>query len=177
MSAEPVTSGAEGPATTPSVDERLQAALAAKTAAEEAQRQARDAQLRAVAELENVRKRAQRDVESAQRYALERFAAELLGVRDSLELAVSSSSGADSAALVAGQLATLQLLQAAFEKFSIQQINPAGAKFDPTLHEAVMAKPTDEAPADSVLQVLQAGYQLNGRLLRPARVIVAAAPV
>jgi molecular chaperone GrpE len=166
MSAEFVANPADGPATGVA-DEALQAALAAKAAAEEAQRQARDAQLRAVAELDNVRKRAQRDVENAQRYALERFAGELLGVRDSLELAVGSSAAADTAALVAGQQATLQLLQKAFEKFAIQQINPAGAKFDPTLHEAVMAQPTDSAAADTVLQVLQAGYQLNGRLLRP----------
>jgi molecular chaperone GrpE len=70
----------------------------------------------------------------------------------------------------------LQLLQKAFEKFAIQQINPRGAHFDPQLHEAVLAQPTDAAAAGTVLEVLQAGYQLNGRLLRPARVIVAAAP-
>lgn len=156
-------------------NEALQAARAAQAVAEDAQRQARDAQLRALAELENVRKRAQRDVESSQRYALERFAAELLAVRDSLELAVSSGDSADPATLAAGQQATLQLLQKAFDKFSIVQINPRGESFDPALHEAVMAQPTNAAPPDSVLEVLQAGYQLNGRLLRPARVIVARA--
>jgi molecular chaperone GrpE len=157
-------------------NEALQAAQAAQAVAEDAQRQAREAQLRALAELENVRKRAQRDVESAQRYALERFAAELLAVRDSLELAVSSGESADAATLAAGQRATLQLLQKAFDKFSIVPINPKGETFDPALHEAVMAQPTSAAPPDSVLEVLQAGYQLNGRLLRPARVIVARAP-
>jgi molecular chaperone GrpE len=154
----------------------LQLADTARIAAEDGQRQARDAQMRALAELDNVRKRALRDVENAQRYALERFASELLAVRDSLELAVSSSAGSDVTALVAGQQATLQLLQKSFEKFAIQQINPAGAKFDPVLHEAVMAQPTASTAPDTVLQVLQAGYQLNGRLLRPARVIVAASP-
>jgi molecular chaperone GrpE len=156
----------------------LQAALAAVAAAEAAQKEANDARLRALAELDNVRKRAQREVESAQRYALERFASELLAVRDSLELAAGSAAGqnADAAALAAGQQATLQLLQKAFEKFSIQQIQPEGAVFDPQLHEAVLAQPTTAAAAGTVLEVLQAGYQLNGRLLRPARVIVAAAP-
>jgi molecular chaperone GrpE len=177
MSVEPLTSSADEASDATPGDDPLQVALAARAAAEDGQRLARDAQLRAVAELDNVRKRAQREVENAQRFALERFAGELLGVRDSLELAVNSSTTADSAALVAGQQATLQLLQKAFEKFAIQQINPTGARFDPDLHEAVMAQPTDAAAPDTVLQVLQAGYQLNGRLLRPARVIVAAAPV
>ena len=156
----------------------LQAALSGKAVAEAAQQEASEARLRALAELDNVRKRAQREVENAQRYALERFASELLAVRDSLELAAGSAAGqnADAAALVAGQQATLQLLRKAFEKYSIQQILPKGTAFDPQLHEAVLAQPTDAAAAGTVLEVLQAGYQLNGRLLRPARVIVAAAP-
>ena len=168
--------GVESPGESSNGNAALQAAQAAQAVAEDAQRQAREAQLRALAELENVRKRAQRDVESAQRYALERFAAELLAVRDSLELAVSSGESADAATLAAGQQSTLQLLQKAFDKFSIVPINPKGEPFDPALHEAVMAQPTSAAPPDSVLEVLQAGYQLNGRLLRPARVIVARAP-
>jgi molecular chaperone GrpE len=129
-----------------------------------------------MAELDNVRKRAQRDIESAQRFALERFATELLGVRDSLELAVKSADTADARSLAAGQQATLQLLASAFERFSIQRIDPLGAPFDPALHEAVAMLDSATAPADSVLQVLQSGYQLNGRLLRPARVVVARAP-
>ena len=145
-------------------------------AAEQAAAAARDAQLRAMAELDNVRKRAQRDIESAQRFALERFATELLGVRDSLELAVKSADAADARSLAAGQQATLQLLASAFERFSIQRIDPLGAPFDPALHEAVAMLDSATAPADSVLQVLQSGYQLNGRLLRPARVVVARAP-
>jgi molecular chaperone GrpE len=158
--------------------DELEAALAAQAAAEASLKEAGDARLRALAELDNVRKRAQRDVENAQRFAVERFASELLAVRDSLELAGSSATGqgADQAALLAGQQATLQLLVRAFDKFSIQQINPRGAAFDPQLHEAVLAQPTDAAAAGTVLEVLQAGYQLNGRLLRPARVIVAAPP-
>jgi len=145
-------------------------------AAEQAAAAARDAQLRAMAELDNVRKRAQRDIESAQRFALERFATELLGVRDSLELAAQSAATADAASLAAGQQATLQLLGSAFDRFGVQRIDPAGAPFDPTLHEAVAMQESDAVPPDSVLKVLQSGYQLNGRLLRPARVVVARAP-
>ena len=147
----------------------LEAALQASAAA-------RDAQLRAAAELDNVRKRAQRDIENAHRFALEKFAGELLGVRDSLELAAQNAGSADAASLAAGQQATLQLLAKAFERFSIQRIDPLGAPFDPSLHEAVVMQESATARPDSVLQVLQSGYQLNGRLLRPARVIVARAP-
>ena len=148
----------------------------ALTAAEQAAAGARDAQLRALAELENVRKRAQRDIENAQRFALERFATELLGVRDSLELAAQSAGTADARSLAAGAQATLQLLASAFDRFAIQRIDPLGAPFDPTLHEAVAVQESASVPPDSVLQVLQSGYQLNGRLLRPARVVVARAP-
>lgn len=154
---------------TPRVEE-LEAALAAARLDAETQR---DQRLRALAETDNVRKRAQRDIDSAQRYALERFAGELLGVRDSLELAVRSG---DDAGLRHGLEATLKLLTSAFEKYSIQSIDPAtGSPFDPALQEAVLSQPTSEAPPNSVLKVLQTGYQLNGRLLRPARVVVARA--
>ncbi len=167
----------ESPVDPPESEEGEVSALKdALASAEQASATARDAQLRALAELDNVRKRAQRDIESAQRFALERFAAELLGVRDSLELAAQNAATADAPSLAAGQQATLQLLAKAFEKFSIQRLDPVGVPFDPTLHEAVMVQESDSAPADSVLQVLQSGYQLNGRLLRPARVVVARAP-
>jgi molecular chaperone GrpE len=145
--------------------------------AEQAAASARDAQLRAMAELDNVRKRAQRDIENAQRFALERFATELLGVCDSLELAAQSAGTADARSLAAGAQATLQLLTSAFDRFAIQRIDPLGAPFDPALHEAVAVQESASAPPDSVLQVLQSGYQLNGRLLRPARVVVARTPL
>jgi molecular chaperone GrpE len=148
----------------------LRAALAQ---AEENLKQQRDLYLRSAAELDNVRKRAQRDIESAHRYALERFAAELLPVRDSLELAVRTGAQSDLAGVVAGQEATLKLLEKAFDKFSIKQIDPTGQRFDPSLHEAVLMQQTPDAAPNSVLQVVQSGYELNGRLLRPARVVVA----
>ena len=159
-----------------SVEEEVSTLKMALESAEQAGAAARDAQLRALAELDNVRKRAQRDIESAQRFALERFAGELLGVRDSLELAAQNATTATAQSLAAGQQATLQLLAKAFEKFSIQRLDPLGEPFDPTLHEAVMMQESATAAPDSVLQVLQSGYQLNGRLLRPARVVVARAP-
>jgi len=154
----------------------IDALKAALATAEQAQAGARDQQLRALAELENVRRRAQKDIEAAQRYALERIAGELLAVRDSLEFAVQSAPQADARALAEGQQATLQLLAKVFDKFGIERVEPKGGAFDPALHEAVMAQESADAAPDSVLQVLQSGYQLAGRLLRPARVIVARAP-
>jgi molecular chaperone GrpE len=149
---------------------------AALTQAEENLRQQRDQYLRSAAELDNVRKRAQRDIESAHRYGLERFATELLPVLDSLSLAVKNGAGADPHSILAGQEATLKLLERAFEKLSIQQIDATGQRFDPAKHEAVLMQPTAAATPNSVLTVVQPGYELNGRLLRPARVVVATAP-
>jgi len=136
----------------------------------------KDQQLRALAELENVRKRAQRDVENASRYGLEKFAIELLPVLDSLQGAVSNATRADAASLAAGQEATLKLLVKAFEKLNIRTIDPVGEPFDPALHEAVATRDSSTAEPNAVLQVVQQGFELGGRLLRPARVIVARAP-
>jgi molecular chaperone GrpE len=135
--------------------------------------QHKDQTLRVAAELDNMRKRAARDVEQAHRFAVEKFAQELLPVRDSLELAVSNAARADTASLVAGQQATLQLLAKAFERFSIREFDPQGEPFDPARHEAMAMRESGTAEPNSVLQVVQRGYELNGRLLRPARVIVA----
>ena len=135
--------------------------------------------LRALAKVDNVRKRGAKDLESTRQFAVEKFAQDLIAVKDSLELAVTNSTGgnsakADVASLVEGQNATLRLLAKAFEKAQIEEVNPEGAPFNPELHEAMMAQPS-EAPANTVLAVIQKGYQLNGRLLRPARVVVSAA--
>jgi molecular chaperone GrpE len=153
--------------------ERLQQALAQS---EERAKNHWDQYLRAVADIENLRKRAQRDVEAAHRYGIDKLAQELLPVRDSLELAVENADRADAASLAAGQEATLKLLAKAFEKLGITEINPLGEPFDPTKHEAMLAQPSDTAEPNSVLKVVQRGYEMNGRLLRPARVIVAKAP-
>lgn len=154
---------------------KLQQALA------EAQEKARshwEQYLRAVAELDNVRKRAQRDIEAANRYGLEKFASELLPVQDSLELAVQSAAQADVQvhSLKEGQEATLKLLVKALEKLGVRPIRPLGEPFDPARHEAMLAQESASAAPDTVLQVVQSGYELNGRLLRPARVIVAKSP-
>jgi len=144
------------------------------TAEQNAQAQ-RELYLRSAAELENVRKRAQRDIEQAHRYAIEGFATELLPVRDSLELGLASAANADAKTLLEGKEATLKLLQRAFDKFDIRQIDPVGQPFDPNQHEAMLMQDSSSAAPNSVLQVVQSGYELNGRLLRPARVIVARA--
>jgi len=153
--------------------ERLTQALAES---EERARNHWDQYLRAVADLDNVRKRAARDVEAANRYGLEKFAQELLPVRDSLELAVQNAGRADAKSLAEGQEATLKLLNKALEKLGVSVIDPLGEPFDPARHEAMMMQASATAEPNSVLQVVQPGYELNGRLLRPARVIVARAP-
>jgi molecular chaperone GrpE len=150
--------------------ERLQQAL---SQAEERAKANWDQYLRAVADLENIRKRAERDVQAANRYGLEKFAGELIPVLDSLELAVQTGEKADARTLVEGQKATLRLLTRAFEKLGITELDPKGEKFDPNRHEAMMVQESPNAAPDSVIQVVQRGYELNGRVLRPARVIVA----
>ncbi len=132
--------------------------------------------LRAVADLENVRKRAQRDIEQASRFGLEKFAQELIPVKDSLDLGVDSAGRSDASALAEGQAATQRLLAKAFEKLGIQELDPVGQPFDANQHEAMAMQPSPTAEPDSVLAVVQRGYMLRGRLLRPARVIVAKAP-
>jgi len=135
-----------------------------------------DRYLRASAEVENVRKRAIRDVEHARKFALENFARELLAVKDSLEMGLTAGQSADAESLVAGSEATLKLLATTLERFGITELDPEGEPFDPEMHEAMTVQPAADIEPGSVLTVIQKGYSLNGRLLRPARVIVAAEP-
>lgn len=135
-----------------------------------------DKYVRAAAELENVRKRAARDVENARRFALERFASELLAVRDSLEMGLSAGTETSQSALLEGSEATLKLLGSTMEQFGVAEVDPLGEPFDPEFHEAMTMQPSAEVEPGSVLTVFQKGYTLNGRLLRPARVVVAQAP-
>ena len=137
--------------------------------------------LRVQAEMENSRRRAERDVESAHKYALERFAQDLLPVKDSLELGLAAASGDDEsvAKLREGTELTLKMLSQALEKHGIKEINPAGQPFNPELHQAMSMQESAEHPANTVLAVMQKGYTLNDRLMRPALVVVskaAAAP-
>jgi molecular chaperone GrpE len=131
--------------------------------------------LRAIAELENFRKRSAREVDMARQYGVERFAADLLPVADSLALALESAASADAATLAQGQEATRRLLLKAFERAGLKPVDPIGQPFDPGLHEAMAMQPSAEHPPHTVLQVVQQGWVLNGRLLRPARVIVSEA--
>ena len=133
-----------------------------------------DRYLRAAAETENVRKRARRDVENAHKFALENFSRELLAVKDSLELGIQAADKADGDALLAGKEATLKLLATTLERFGVEELDPAGEPFDPEFHEAMTMQPSEDLEPGSVLTVIQKGYSLNGRLLRPAMVVVVA---
>ena len=132
--------------------------------------------LGARAEMENLRRRTERDVQNAHKFALEQFANELLPVRDSMDLGLIATEGVtDVAQLREGLELTLKQLATAMEKFGIHEVNPQGAKFDHNLHEAIAMAPTDQAAPNTVIQVMQKGYLLNERLIRPAKVIVAQA--
>jgi molecular chaperone GrpE len=135
-----------------------------------------DRYLRAMAEADNIRKRATRDIEHAHKFALENFSKDLLAVKDSLEMGLAAADTADAESLLAGSEATLKLLAGSLERFGISEIDPEGEPFDPERHEAMTMQPSAEVEPGSVLTVIQKGYVLNGRLLRPARVIVASEP-
>ncbi|MGH8726753.1 MAG: nucleotide exchange factor GrpE [Burkholderiales bacterium] len=138
--------------------------------AEAAAKENYEAWLRAKAETENTRKRAQTDVANAHKYAIENFAAELLAVKDALEAALSSESPSLEA-LTSGVELTLKQLENVFQKFNLNEINPVGEKFDPHWHQAINMLETDQPP-NTVVNVLQKGYQLNDRVIRPALVTV-----
>ncbi len=133
----------------------------------------KDAWLRARAEIENVRKQAQNDVSKAYKYAIEKFAAEMLPVKDALETTLATETTAPEA-LRSGVELTLKQLAAAFEKAQIREIASEGQKFDPHVHQAMVMVDSDK-PANTVITVFQKGYLLNERVLRPALVSVATA--
>ena len=135
-----------------------------------------DRYLRAVAELENVRKRAARDVEKARRYGLERLAQALLPVIDSLEAGLASAEQATAESLLDGKRATMRLMNSALEQVGIKELDPRGEPFDPALHEAMAVAPSDNAEPGTVIEVFQKGYSIHDRLLRAARVVVAGEP-
>jgi molecular chaperone GrpE len=135
-----------------------------------------DAWLRAKAETENVRRRAQEDISKAGKFAVERFAGELLAVKDSLEAALASENQS-AEHLKEGVEVTLRQLTATFEKSRLIDINPLGEKFDPHKHQAIsqIEAPDDSTEANTVLTVLQKGYTLHDRVIRPALVVVSKA--
>ena len=137
--------------------------------------------LRARAETDNVRRRAETDVANAHKFAIERFALEMLAVKDSLERARAvevQSGGAALDKMLEGVDLTIRLMDSIFQKFSLTEVNPArGERFDPERHQAMSLQESAEVPDQHVLMTLQKGYLLSNRLLRPALVIVAKAPV
>lgn len=130
-----------------------------------------DAWLRAKAETENVRRRAQEDVAKAHKYGIEKFATELLAVKDSLEAALQVET-ATVESMQSGVEITLKQLEQVFERQSLKVVNPVGEKFDPHLHQAISMVPSDQEP-NTVVSVLQKGYVLHDRVIRPALVTVA----
>jgi molecular chaperone GrpE len=139
---------------------------------------ARDMALRAQADAQNVKRRAEQDIEKARKYALERFCSELLPVVDNLERALEAAGGNDDAMrpIAEGVELTLKSFLDALRKFQIEPVDPAGEPFDPQLHQAMTMVENPDAEPNTVLAVMQKGYTLNGRLVRPAMVVVSKAP-
>jgi len=134
--------------------------------------------LRLQAEMENLRKRAARDLESAHKFALDRFVADLLPVKDSLELGLAAAQDSSAGAvqkLREGTELTLKMLSQVLEKFGVREINPQGEPFNPEFHQAMTLQPSAQVPPNTVMNVFQKGYVLNERLVRPAMVVVSAA--
>ncbi|WP_455379905.1 nucleotide exchange factor GrpE [Acidihalobacter prosperus] len=132
--------------------------------------------VRAQAELDNLRKRTERDLANAHKYALEKFANELLPVKDSLEMGLNAAEGGEGEANIReGVELTLRMFNKVLTKFGIEEVDPAGERFDPERHQAMTMQPSDEHPPNTVLEVMQKGYVLNDRLLRPAMVVVSKA--
>jgi molecular chaperone GrpE len=175
-SADNSPTGTDAPATESSIDKLSNELEAAKAQAAENF----DKLLRARAEMENVRRRAETDVANTHKYAIERFAGELLSVRDSLELArtvdIHQENQTALQKMHEGLDLTLKLLDDAFRKFSLTTLDPKGEKFDPARHHAISMVESDEVPPNHVVNVMQKGYLLHDRVLRPAMVVVARAP-
>ncbi|HIK74595.1 MAG TPA: nucleotide exchange factor GrpE [Alcanivorax sp.] len=164
----------ESPEGGPSVEEELAQTQERLAKVEKA---LAEADVRAQAEMQNVRRRAERDVESAHKFALEKFAGDILTVADSLERGLATLDPQDDALKPAreGLELTLKVLLDVFAKYNLEQIDPQGEPFNPEHHEAMTMIPAPDVEPNSVVEVLEKGYQLNGRLIRPARVVVSKA--
>ena len=178
----------------PQADENLEAAAEQETAnvessdelteleaklaeAENQAAEAKEQALRTIAEMENLRKRTTRDLENAHKFALEKFANELLPVIDSLEMGVAAAQdeGVDVAKLREGTEMTLKMFETAIDKFGIKSVHPHGEAFNPEHHQAMTMIDSPEHAPNTVIDVMQKGYLLNDRLVRPAMVVVASA--
>ena len=166
---------AESEQAEPTVEEKLAEADAELARVKKA---LAEADIRAQAEIQNVRKRAERDVQHAHKFALEKFAGDLLSVADNLERGLAALDANDDALQGAreGIELTLKSLLDAFAKYNLEQISPSDEPFNPELHEAMTMVPVPNVDPNTVIEVLEKGYQLNGRLIRPARVVVSKAP-
>ncbi|MBV7387825.1 nucleotide exchange factor GrpE [Pasteurellaceae bacterium TAE3-ERU1] len=150
---------------------------ALKAQQDDVKKQLQDLQLRNQAELQNVRRRAEQDVEKAHNFALEKFSKELLEVIDNLERAIASKPAdidEGSKAMFDGVELTYKSLISTVNKFGISAVGEVGEAFNPDLHQAIAMNPTDGFESNQITQVLQKGYLLNGRVIRPAMVMVAA---
>ncbi len=134
--------------------------------------------LRAQADTQNARRRAEQDVEKARKFALEKFVSDLLPVADNLERAIAAGDTENETqkAVLEGVELTLKSLLDTLKKYKVEMINPAGEPFDPQLHQAMTMVPNPDVEPNTVLDVFQKGYSLNGRLVRPAMVVVSSAP-
>ena len=160
---------AAAPAEVDDLAERIQEAVSAALAEQ------RDMVLRAQAEVQNMRRRCEADVEKAHKFALEKFSAELLTVVDNLERAlgaVTDKSSEQVSALAEGVELTLKSFLEILNKFNVQQVNPAGEPFDPQVHQAITIVVNPNVEPNTVLEVMQKGYTLHGRVIRPAMVVV-----
>jgi molecular chaperone GrpE len=160
-----------------SVEDAAEAADDALLAAEEELAKHRDAMLRMQAEMENLRKRLLRDVERSRKFALEGFMKDLLQVRDSMERGLEAAGDtATVESLREGQELTLKMLAKVMQDHHLEEVDPQGQPFDPELHEAMTVLPSADVDENTVLEVLQKGYRLHDRLVRPARVVVSRKP-
>lgn len=174
---QPAESGAEEAVSVELEEPTIESLQADLAAAEAKAAENYDMYLRANAETENVRKRVEREADKARKFALERFAGDLLAVVDSLQMGAEAASQ-ESATLESvreGAELTAKMLNDVLDKFNIKPVEAVGEKFNPEFHEAMVMQPAPDAEPNTVLTVIQQGYILNGRVLRPARVIVAAA--
>ncbi|AWM81515.1 nucleotide exchange factor GrpE [Gammaproteobacteria bacterium ESL0073] len=140
--------------------------------------EAKNQVLRAAAEVQNMRRRAEQDIEKAHKFALEKFASDLLPVLDSLERGIEVSVGDHEsvAAIREGMELTLKVFKDTLKRFNIEEVNPEGGPFNPDTQQAMAMEPSENVEPNTVLKVFQKGYLINGRLLRPAMVVVSKAP-
>jgi molecular chaperone GrpE len=175
MNQTPDEGNVDGERMPPPADE-IEALRAQLADAESRAAEARDTQLRAVADLDNARRRVERELSTNRKYAAEKVLGDLLSVADSLELGLKAAESSDAKALVEGMQLTWKQLMAVLEKNGVTPLDPKGEPFNPELHQAMSMVESAEVPPSHVAAVMQKGYKLHDRLLRPATVVVARAP-